>query len=554
MGQDLQHAAGANRRSPHAPLTKVASALRECRIVLGLGTGADALPLDLVAAQAKAARGAYPLTFAMTVLACAGLVWAIGDSPRIGALRIGCGQLLVVSFINLWFWHRDHRSGWTITNARARVISLTLLHGASGLSWHITLTLALYAGSTEQATFVACVITGVICVGALAMATIPLASFGFMGVSLIMVSFDIHVTAGLPVQTHLLLAVFFVLLGRAIFAQAALFIRQYRTAADLAAAAIRQEQHAGDARRAAERAAFADEQVRAQERAGALERQRAEMMRLADRFDQSVVEAVTALGTAAGTNSRSAETIAAISRVSAGQVDSVAAHVGSASAASALLLGTASDLARSVAAVGQRVERQAAIARTAEDVSRRSEQAITALVGHATDIGDIVGVIADVTRQTNMLALNATIEAARAGEAGRGFAVVAGEVKSLAGQTQHAADDIRRQITQMQAFVGGVAATIGDITDCVRQMAALTGEIDQSMVTQAGVVAAIDRAATAVSTGTADLRAGVETAADASAESTQLTVAMAHSTDALASRARLLAETTQQFLAELRAA
>ena len=528
--------------------------LRECRVVLGLGRGSEALPPDLIAGQAKAARATYPLTFLMTLVACGSLVWVIADSPRIGSFYIGCAQLICASTVNLYLWYRDYRSGWTITNPRGWVIGITVLHGAMGLSWNIMLALALYAGSVEQATFIMCIITGVICIGALSVATIPLASFAFMAASLIGIIVDMELTRGLPQETFVVLLVFFILLGRAIFTQAALFVRQYRTAAELASAAVEQEQVAGDIRRASERAAFADEQVRVQERARALEQQRAEMMRLADRFDRSVVEAVTALGTAAGTNSRSADAIAAISRTSAGQVDAVAAHLGAASATSSLLVATSTDLARSVASVGAQVERQAAIARSAEAVSSRTERAIAELVDHAGEIGAIVTVIADVTRQTNMLALNATIEAARAGEAGRGFAIVANEVKSLAGQTQAAADDIRRQVTAMQTFVGGVAATIGDISASVRDMAGIAGEIDRSMATQVGVVAAIDRAASAMSTGTADLRTGVETAAEATAESTELTVAMARSTDELAGRARMLAETTQHFLAELRAA
>ncbi len=56
----------------------------------------------------------------------------------------------------------------------------------------------------------------------------------------------------------------------------------------------------------------------------------------------------------------------------------------------------------------------------------------------------------DVANQTQLLALNAAIEAARAGEAGRGFAVVADAVRELSEQTNQAAADTLKSVSDVQ--------------------------------------------------------------------------------------------------------
>ncbi|PKL60467.1 MAG: hypothetical protein CVV33_02525 [Methanomicrobiales archaeon HGW-Methanomicrobiales-4] len=84
-----------------------------------------------------------------------------------------------------------------------------------------------------------------------------------------------------------------------------------------------------------------------------------------------------------------------------------------------------------------------------EEISGTAVEQIRSLNIQMQEIGKIVRLISDIASQTNLLALNAAIEAARAGDAGRGFAVVAGEVKSLAGESRQATQNIEEVISRL---------------------------------------------------------------------------------------------------------
>ncbi|MBK1720043.1 methyl-accepting chemotaxis protein [Thiocystis violacea] len=109
-----------------------------------------------------------------------------------------------------------------------------------------------------------------------------------------------------------------------------------------------------------------------------------------------------------------------------------------------------------MAALGQLGERVKGMAGVMGELGRRSQE-----------IGEIVGTIETIARQTNLLALNAAIEAARAGEQGRGFAVVADEVRALAVRTTNATQDIAERITavqrDIQGLVGAMHASVGEV-------------------------------------------------------------------------------------------
>lgn len=85
-------------------------------------------------------------------------------------------------------------------------------------------------------------------------------------------------------------------------------------------------------------------------------------------------------------------------------------------------------------------------AKLTADTSASTTAAMNELMEKIQNVNQIVGLIDNISRQTNLLSLNASIEAARVGEAGRGFAVVAGEIRELSEQTNDSLEKIRKEI------------------------------------------------------------------------------------------------------------
>ena len=99
-------------------------------------------------------------------------------------------------------------------------------------------------------------------------------------------------------------------------------------------------------------------------------------------------------------------------------------------------------------------------------------QTVDVFTSKFNDVERLTETISTILSQTNLLALNATIEAARAGEAGRGFAVVAGEVKALAGSTDHALNSITTILKEMSQATQSTQNSVTSVVDTLKKTVA----------------------------------------------------------------------------------
>lgn len=171
------------------------------------------------------------------------------------------------------------------------------------------------------------------------------------------------------------------------------------------------------------------------------------------------------------------------------------------------------------------------MAKDASEMASQGGQIVAKVIANIEQISDsskqiasIIGIIDSIAFQTNILALNAAVEAARAGEQGRGFAVVAGEVRSLAGRSASAAQEIRTLIEQSTQRVssGSTHASeagdvMGSIVKSVNSVTQLMAEIASASAEQTRGIEQVSKAVSEMDGVTQQNAALVEESASAAA-------------------------------------
>ncbi|AOY77617.1 methyl-accepting chemotaxis protein [Clostridium formicaceticum] len=181
-------------------------------------------------------------------------------------------------------------------------------------------------------------------------------------------------------------------------------------------------------------------------------------------------------------------------------------------------------------------------------------------------IGDIIHTITSIAEQTNLLALNAAIEAARAGEYGRGFAVVAEEVRKLAEDSSHSAQEIMKIITETQEKTKEAVAAmeagsqevekgslvIGETGESIKEILDSLERITEQMKQNGELTLALNEASFELEKKTAAVNEATQTTSEAMQDIAATIEEQSAMSEEIAHNANLLAEVSRSMQALLK--
>jgi methyl-accepting chemotaxis protein len=229
-----------------------------------------------------------------------------------------------------------------------------------------------------------------------------------------------------------------------------------------------------------------------------------------------------------------ANTSAEVSRASmdlSQRTEDAAANLGHQASAVGMIGDQAKESANRTRVAATMANANAEVADRGGQIIATVVQTMREIQASSKKIGEIIGTIDGIAFQTNILALNAAVEAARAGESGRGFAVVASEVRSLAGRSAAAANEIKKLIADSMdkvmagtKVVEGAGSNMSEIVENAKQINYFLSEISAATQAQATEVEGVAQAIAQLDTHTQQNAALVEeTSASAESLSDQAT-------------------------------
>ncbi|AWB07915.1 chemotaxis protein (plasmid) [Azospirillum humicireducens] len=284
----------------------------------------------------------------------------------------------------------------------------------------------------------------------------------------------------------------------------------------------------------------------------AVERQRADMERVARQFETSVGAIARTLTVAASEMQETAHAMSVTSGRASEQTTVAAAAAMQATTNVQTVAAASEELTASIGEISQQVARSAQIAVKAVEETRRTDTTVEELSTAAQKIGEIIGLIQSIASQTDLLALNATIEAARAGDHGKGFAVVANEVKALARQASQASGDIAQRIAAVQGISKDVVGAIRSIGSTIGELNGIASTIASAVEEQAAATHEIARNVSQAAQGTSEVSANISGVTRSSAEVGDAAGSVLAAARTLAQQSDQLQEEVDSVLATIR--
>ncbi|TVX94781.1 methyl-accepting chemotaxis protein [Paenibacillus agilis] len=113
-----------------------------------------------------------------------------------------------------------------------------------------------------------------------------------------------------------------------------------------------------------------------------------------------------------------------------------------------------------------------------EQIVRSLVAKVDALKDSTQSVRQILDLLNQMTKQTNILSLNAAIEAARAGAAGKGFMVVADEIRNLADQSKQSIEVVGQITASIQREVDETVTMLGEAYPIFREQLGAVKEAD----------------------------------------------------------------------------